>query len=78
MVKFKGSQVMLLNSSRNLWHIFSTVLKQIAIDILEDNSMVPIVSLALSVNVTLIVIALLLWLYARYTKNKTKLVCCTE
>jgi hypothetical protein len=74
MVKFKGSQVMLLNSSRNLWHIFSTVLKQIAIDILEDNSMVPIVSLALSVNVTLIVIALLLWLYAGYTKYKTQLV----
>ena len=71
MVKFKGSQVMLLNSSRNLWHIFSTVLKQIAIDILEDNSMVPIVSLSLLVNVTLIVIAVLLWLYAGYTKYKT-------
>ena len=56
----------------------STVLKQIADDMPDDSSMVPIVSLSLSVNVTLIVIALLLRLDARYTKNKTKLVGCTE
>jgi cbb3-type cytochrome oxidase subunit 3 len=52
----------------------SIVLKSIVDDMSEDNSMVPMVSAALLVNVTLIVIAVLLWLYARYTKYKTQLV----
>ena len=49
----------------------SIVLKSIVDDMSDDNSRVPMVSAALLVNVTLIVIALLLWLYAGYTKNKT-------